>query len=271
MKRVKDARGLRFFHRVRNSRYWPDVVRYKKQFGLDTKQILYHMFVDSKVGKCLECGDPTRIGSTTSYNKFCCSDCGAKASKRLWSSDPKRVARFLRRKEATDLERYGAKHHWLNPEIKQRAIINAAVSLSKKKTIVIQGKTYSYRGYEKFAIRDLVARGCEVVTDPRELPIVHYHFGRHRRYLPDIKVGNTLYEVKSDYTMGLYKRSTLQFDLLVAKAAAVRAAGYKFVCLVYGKTGNLIMKTQLKSVNNRSRKRCQELMVRGGLNPNRYR
>lgn len=247
VKRIS-ADGLRFFHRVRKSKYWPDVVRHMRELGASSKQVLYHMFVDSTIGRCEECGDPTRLITLRGYNRFCCSDCGSSASKRIWANDPKRVARFKRRKAKTDLKKYGVRHHLLNPEIRTRAIANMARTLGSKKSIEVAGRTYTYSGYELFAIQDMLKRGKSFENDPRKLPQFKFRFqNRPKRYLPDFQAGNRIIEVKSTFTAGLEGR-VHSFDLLVAKAAAVRKAGFKFECWIYNGSGRRLLRTALKNV-----------------------
>lgn len=106
------------------------------------------------------------------------------------------------------------------------------------------------QGYEPQALTYLVdVAGFEhddiVVESEGDVPVIDYRSRkRHHRYFPDIYVKsvNAIFEVKSEYTLGLgtSRRHKGYWYKNCLKAEAVHAAGYKFAVLLMDTKGRRI-------------------------------
>ena len=144
-------------------------------------------------------------------------------------------------------ETYGVYHDMQRPEIFSKAMKS---SFSKKEYKFPSGKIVYVQGYEPFALDYLLKKKnipeelIEVETD--KIPYIDYIFeGKHKRYFPDIHIPmwKILIEVKSLYTFDIQK------DLNLAKFKACYDAGYKHVCWIFDRKGNLV--DEIKSENFR--------------------
>lgn len=120
----------------------------------------------------------------------------------------------------------------------------------KLKQVVISGRTFECQGYEEQAIRWLLAnvKGLKVgdISVDREGGVPRFRYamgrGRSRNYFPDLFVAklNTVYEVKSMYTLGLMSNRKRWWPMNQAKARSVVEAGYKFEMLLMQQDGSRI-------------------------------
>lgn len=250
-----------------------DVAKYVKRFKAPAKQVMYHMFVSSPVPVCKECGErQTRFVSVVQgYNAYCSRHCGLVAGRRLFAQDTDRKELAAKRTRATSLKRYGVEHYtqadsvlakkektnlkryghksaMQNPEVSQRSFMNCFVP----KTTVVNGREFSYLGYENWGLQILADEFgvANIESRKKKIPVIRYaRKGVERNYFPDVfvKSANLIVEVKSLWTSGLMDTTQRgQFSTLRAKARAVRKAGYRFVCLVFDKQGQLVLRSGLK-------------------------
>ena len=89
------------------------------------------------------------------------------------------------------------------------------------------------QGYEPFLLDELLLEYAEdeIITSRKDIPEIWYIGidGKKHRYFPDVYVPstNTIYEVKSEYTLNVNKEiNELKFE-------AVKDAGYNFILKVY--------------------------------------
>jgi hypothetical protein len=148
-----------------------------------------------------------------------------------------------KRKETTR-KNYGVDHHYQDTKVFYKLKIN----LYRTKYIYIQGKKFAYQGYEHFFLDYLVKKfGVRAIKTKYELPKIIYHNkNKSKRYYPDLMVDKTIYEVKCSYTLGARKNGTKTFNINKLKAKAVLAAGYRFKCAVYDRTGKLLLLDDLQ-------------------------
>lgn len=108
----------------------------------------------------------------------------------------------------------------------------------KTKTVKIGRKIYKLQGYEPYALRDLLIKykPSQIHTAlGGKLFRIPYKWGsKSHTYLPDFIVGNTIYEVKSVYTLMPDYKSLSRNR---AKARASIKSGYTFILWVYDKNG----------------------------------
>lgn len=107
----------------------------------------------------------------------------------------------------------------------------------KLKTVVIDGMSVKYRGYELKALQTLLSEGYDIsdIVIGKGVPTIRYSFdGRDNRvYYPDIFIpkDNRIIEVKSIWT---YRR---HLDMNLAKEKAVKDAGYIFSFYIMDEDG----------------------------------
>lgn len=119
---------------------------------------------------------------------------------------------------------------------------------AKVKIHQLGDREVSVQGYEPQALDYLVERGFDpadiVVESEGDVPVVEYGTKRRHRYFPDIYVKslNAIFEVKSEYTLGLgtSRRHKRFWYKNCKKAEAVHAAGYKFAVLLMDTKGRRI-------------------------------
>lgn len=94
------------------------------------------------------------------------------------------------------------------------------------------GKVIKIQGYENLLIDELLLEYNEsdILTDRVDMPEFWYEYkGKKHRYFPDVyvKSNNTIYEVKSHYTLNKdYDRNLLKFN-------SVKESNYEFVLMIY--------------------------------------
>ena len=141
----------------------------------------------------------------------------------------------------TCLRRYGVDHPMKHPTT-LRKMLRSSYS---RKSCVIDGRRFAYMGYEHHALRYLADYfGVDALNNARVPAVPVSGCGS---YLADVLVDDRiLVEVKSPHTAGLQTSAKdRRFDLLLKKAAAARAAGFDFWCLVFNGNGDLLLKTRL--------------------------
>lgn len=156
------------------------------------------------------------------------------------------------RREATIVARYGSRSACYTQEVKDKISAssrrrladnpNAYVGFCRKR-FELNGKKFNVAGYEHLAIKWLHKKKQHKVTDiktdlHKRQTVFQYMAadGKVRTYIPDIHTPstNTIYEVKSVFTLGLGYKKT--FVNVKRKAKAVIAAGYNFVLLIVYRT-----------------------------------
>ena len=95
------------------------------------------------------------------------------------------------------------------------------------------GEIVKYQGYENKLFDELLLeyKEDEIITSRKDIPEIWYIGidGKKHRYFPDVYAPstNTIYEVKSEYTLNVNKEiNELKFE-------AVKDAGYNFILKVY--------------------------------------
>lgn len=102
-----------------------------------------------------------------------------------------------------------------------------------KEYITISGNIIKYQGYENFLYDEIFKEYSEdeIITSRRNMPEIWYIGldNKSHRYFPDLYIPktNTIYEVKSEWTLNL------EYEINILKFQAVKAAGYNFILRVY--------------------------------------
>lgn len=129
-------------------------------------------------------------------------------SEAYMSTNKNRIAKDLTsdtaraNREATILDRYGVSEVLQHPAFYAKWLN----SFRGIKRITIGGKTFKTMGYERYAIQMLVDQGVPVRsirTSPVRMPEIYYKGSddKQHRYYPDIRVGDRLLEIKSNWTL----------------------------------------------------------------------
>ena len=113
-------------------------------------------------------------------------------------------------------------------------------SFESKEYVFPSGKIEYIQGYENFALDMLVKiyDESDIIVDRKEVPEVWYWFmDTYRRYFCDIyvKATNTIYEIKSTYTLTLNGRE------ITEKRKACEYLGYGFKLYVFNKDGSIFL------------------------------
>jgi len=145
-----------------------------------------------------------------------------------FGSLPAFYAHLAETRKATWTKKYGVD----NPS--KSAAVFARQNSYRVKTVKISGKTFKVQGYEEGVIRCLVNEGIPVsrIHNWRtDLPTFRYSFkGADLVYHPDLLVDGKIVEVKSSFTLGLFRSEDhWKFLKLKAKARAVERDGYSFI------------------------------------------
>lgn len=102
-----------------------------------------------------------------------------------------------------------------------------------KTFILPSGKEIKFQGYEDRLIVRLLEKHNEeeILFSRKDMPKIFYtsQDGKTHRYYPDMYVPstNTIYEVKSEYTLNI------DLDINLRKFEAVKEMGYKFELHVF--------------------------------------
>lgn len=129
----------------------------------------------------------------------------------------------------TNMEKYGVEHY-------------AQTGLTKngykyKDYILPSGKTIKLQGYENYLLDELLIdyKENDILTDKTDMPKFWYigEDNKKHRYFPDVYIPatNTIYEVKSEYTM----ISNFYTNLL--KMKSVEDEGFSMILRVYDRNG----------------------------------
>jgi hypothetical protein len=148
----------------------------------------------------------------------------------------------------TNTERYGGNGPYCSPDIIEKMQNNCILKYGVrnpaqtglftneykwKEYTTISGTILKYQGYENFLYDEIFKEYTEeeILTSRKDMPSIWYIGldNKSHRYFPDlfIRKTNTIYEVKSEYTLNLgYETNMLKFQ-------AVKDAGYNFILRVY--------------------------------------
>ena len=212
--------------------------------------------------KCLNCGKEL----SNVFKDFCSNRCVAiynkenriEANLRIRGVEyPTQCKDVINKREQQTLEKYGVHHHMHLQEFKDKCMnvkiekygSNFALMSYKTKTFTTpSGKEVKYQGYENFLLQEIYNTYDEedVVNDVQSLVYYDNVFNKHR-YFPDlyIKSTDTLYEVKSEYTL----KQSLNNNILYYK---IQSAVIEFSCLiliVYNTKGETIFETTFNKEN----------------------
>lgn len=128
------------------------------------------------------------------------------------------------KKEETSLKNFGYRHKNQSPE--------SHSTYNFKDYTMPSGNVRKIQGHEGFLLDELIKQygEDEILTDRRDMPEFWYEYqGKSKRYFPDVYIpsSNTIYEVKSEYTLN-HNRPKNE-----AKFKSVRDNGYKFILKIY--------------------------------------
>ena len=132
---------------------------------------------------------------------------------------------FIEMSENTCIDKYGVRN------VSQTGLF--ANNYKWKQYVLPSGKVIPFQGYEDKLLNELLLEFCEdeIITLRKEMPEIWYIGldNKTHRYFPDayIPKTNTIFEVKSEYTLNI----NLETNLL--KFKAVEEAGYNFELKVY--------------------------------------
>ena len=137
------------------------------------------------------------------------------------------------------LDKYGTIHPTQNPAVFKKTLRSLR---STKEGVLPSGATYSYQGFENFAVDRLLTMYSEsqlVIGDPTKIPVIEYmdeELQKLRCYFPDIWIPHDLLliEVKSEWTL---ERDASQN---AAKHRAAKALGFKHQIWVISRIGDII-------------------------------
>lgn len=133
----------------------------------------------------------------------------------------------LAKVEKTSIERFGVRNY---NQLGNRVNLP---NFNFKEYTLPSGKIIPYQGYEDKLLDELLIEYTEddIKSLREDIPPIWYIGldGKTRRYFPDVYIPktNTIYEVKSEYTLNA------DYDTNMLKFEAVKNAGYKFVLKVY--------------------------------------
>lgn len=140
-------------------------------------------------------------------------------------TDEEKFAKESKRQETCFLK-YGVSHH-----IQTGLYSNSGYKW--KEYITPNNNILKIQGYEHYLLDELLLEyhEDEIITERRNMPEIWYIGldGKQHRYFPDAYIPrtNTIYEVKSDYTLNVdLETNNLKFQ-------SVKDAGYNFVLKVY--------------------------------------
>ena len=126
----------------------------------------------------------------------------------------------------TSLSKYGVKHY-------TQASKDVSTGYRWKEYKLPSGKIIKFQGYEDKLLDELLEdyNEDEILTSRKDMPEFWYKDaeGKKHRYFPDIYIPktNTIYEVKSEYTLNI------NLELNELKFQSVRDSGYNFNLKIY--------------------------------------
>ena len=133
----------------------------------------------------------------------------------------------LAKVEKTSMERYGVRNY------NQLGTVINFPRFKFKEYVLPSGSIISYQGYEDKLLDELLLEynEDEIKNQREDIPPIWYIGldNKSHRYFPDVYVPktNTIYEVKSEYTLNV------EHETNILKFQAVKDAGYNFVLRVY--------------------------------------
>ena len=135
---------------------------------------------------------------------------------------------IVEKRKQNCLKKYGCEHHMQNSNIIEKQ--NNSARLIKH--TVIDGKKFSYQGYELKAINKLLQQGYkvdEIISGKKNIPRFKYFYnGKNHYYFPDLYIPkeNKIIEVKSQYYFDKEKEKNL------LKEQAVKDSNYDFEFMI---------------------------------------
>ena len=133
----------------------------------------------------------------------------------------------LQKTQKTSIERYGVRNY---NQLGNRVNLP---NFNFKEYILPSGKILPFQGYENKLLDELLLEYTEdeIKSLREDIPPIWYVGldGKTHRYFPDVYIPktNTIYEVKSEYTLNA------EYDTNILKFQAVKDAGYNFILKVY--------------------------------------
>jgi len=162
-------------------------------------------------------------------------------------SDPEQKDKIIKQREEGMLKNHGVKNTMSSPEIRQKIeetmierygaknysqSIHGVNGYQWKDYELPSGEIIRIQGYENFLLDELLEKydESEIKTSRSDMPEFWYELdGKQHRYFPDVYVPstNTIYEVKSEYTMKCNETMNER------KFQCVKDSGYNFVLKIY--------------------------------------
>lgn len=148
----------------------------------------------------------------------------------------------------TNTERYGGNGPYCSPSVISKMQENCFMKYGVRSPVqtglftneykwkeytTTNGNILKYQGYENFLYDEILKEYSEdeILTSRKDMPNIWYIGldNKSHRYFPDMYIPktNTIYEVKSEYTLNL------EYEINMLKFQAVKDAGYNFVLRVY--------------------------------------
>lgn len=231
------------------------IARLVKNYGMTYKEYYDKYEKEPGEGICLFCQKET-IFSKGSYRKFCDCSCASKynqngkyrdnmtdleaaaVSEKLSSANKKRDKSWILKREITIKNKYGVSYEELKrrefnsrldkmSSIEKKEFYDRATSAPRKgnglkyKPYFLDGKEIYIQGYENFLLDWLKELFSESDIEVCRSIMFRYidENGKQRRYFPDVKVQNMVFEVKSRYTFQNNREET------ILKLKSVKEAG----------------------------------------------
>lgn len=150
--------------------------------------------------------------------------------------NPSQAQEFQNKKIETSIHRFGVEYPMQNQNVFEKSNHH---SKKAKDFIMPSGNIRRVRGYEPYALRDLLCKYSESeIKTGKDVPRIQYIgiLGKTKYYYPDIFIQNEnkIIEVKSDYT---YQRDK---EVNLLKKQYTEKEKYIFEFWVYDKKGNRI-------------------------------
>ncbi len=224
----------------------------------------FTLFKHGKSYFCLECAKKQRI--ETNLKNFGVSNAAMspkikekikKTFNKNYGGHPRKLEETKEKYRLTCLEKYGVEHAFQSEVVKDKIKVTNIerygvespmqnpVSFQKQqvaqyaiKTLISpSGENIKYQGYEHFAYQLLLDEGYseDKINIQPDITFSYYdEYERFHIYYPDGLVGETIIEVKSEWTL------QLEPEKLLWKRASVQNHGYNFRLLVFSQKGKIL-------------------------------
>ncbi len=210
----------------------PEIIEKSKQSNLERYGAV--TFTASKEGKEQVKQTTLKNHGVTNWMK---TEEAVNLYKQIWNNKSQEEINYItKQRQNACVIRYGVKHQMQVSEIAEK---QSKSSYKAKYYELPSGKLRHYQGYENFLLDELLLEFNEeqILSDKIDMPEFWYidNKGTKRRYYPDmyIKETNTIYEVKSLYTLEQTKKNNV-YDL---KKQCVIDKGYNYILKIYDKKG----------------------------------